>query len=637
LDKTPKIVAWEQNATKNTLKIEATWQIAPQFLPGLPVGAHGLVVIDCDRKPNAPDGVETFKSLCAAHSIDLSGAFVVETPSTGLHFYFRTDTPYGNSSGTLPAGIDVRGVGGYVIAPGATLPDGRSYKLMQGSWEAIPLLPVGLAAFLRPKAESPLPTPVQMLVAATERERHYGATVLEGCLEEISALTEGERNNKVNAIAYRIFRQCAAGRIDTDNSENEILRVSLGIGLSERAVRDTIKSAKNAGLVNPAEPLAELPQWIPAVVAKWIEAYKARNPSAAPVQGDSGIELVSFADIEERAVDWLWGGFIPKGKLLLLAGTGGSGKGTIVCSFAAAITNAGLWPDHSQCGAATNVLIWSSEDDPYDTIKPRLIAANANVHRCRFIQGKKDEKGNRRSFDPSIDMERLSTEVANLGNVSMVVIDPIVQAVRGDMYRPNEVRRALQPIVDFAARFNCAVIGITHITKRSRDVESVDRILGSTTFKDFARGALMVGRKEGTNNRVMVRAKSNLGQDSGGFSFTLEILKLHRNIETSRVKWGEFIDGSARSILAKIEGDDKEDGEKMKAAKQFLIEMLSNGPAPAKELLNHAREGYGITEDTLRRAYKDIGTKPSRVGFGANGGWMWALPFTIHRSRPEVE
>jgi hypothetical protein len=153
-DKTPKVAAWEQNSTSNTLKIEASWQSVPHLMPGLPVGAHGLVVIDCDRKPNTPDGVAAFHSLCAAHSIDLSGAFVVETPSGGLHFYWRSETPYGNSRGSLPAGIDVRGKGGYVIAPGATLPDGRCYRIVAGSWDAVPALPDALAAFLRPKVDS---------------------------------------------------------------------------------------------------------------------------------------------------------------------------------------------------------------------------------------------------------------------------------------------------------------------------------------------------------------------------------------------------------------------------------------------------------------------------------------------------
>jgi hypothetical protein len=50
--KEPTIEAWEQNATANSLQIEAKWQSNPQLLPAIPVGAHGLVVIDCDRKPN---------------------------------------------------------------------------------------------------------------------------------------------------------------------------------------------------------------------------------------------------------------------------------------------------------------------------------------------------------------------------------------------------------------------------------------------------------------------------------------------------------------------------------------------------------------------------------------------------------
>jgi hypothetical protein len=96
--------AWEQNAMCSPFMIATKWGVSPDALPAIPVGAHGLVVIDCDRKPGAPDGVEAFRALCAAHSIDLSGAFIVDTPSGGQHYYFRTETPYSNSSGSLPAG-----------------------------------------------------------------------------------------------------------------------------------------------------------------------------------------------------------------------------------------------------------------------------------------------------------------------------------------------------------------------------------------------------------------------------------------------------------------------------------------------------------------------------------------------------
>jgi hypothetical protein len=97
--------------------------------------------------------------------------------------------------------------------------------------------------------------------------------------------------------------------------------------------------------------------------------------------------------------------------------------------------------------------------------------------------------------------------------------------------------------------------------------------------------------------------------------------------------WGNPLSGSSRAILAAIEGDGSQDGgDKMQAAKQFLFEALGVGPVPSKDILKQAREGYGITEDTLRRAYKEIGVKPFRVGgMGSMGHWMWALPMAMSR------
>jgi len=145
---------------------------------------------------------------------------------------------------------------------------------------------------------------------------------------------------------------------------------------------------------------------------------------------------------------------------------------------------------------------------------------------------------------------------------------------------------------------------------------------------------LVAAKEEDSDRRVFTRAKSNNSVDTGGFNYSIEAVALQSGIIATRVVWGEPLEGSSRSILAKVEGDGNEDGDKMRAAKQFLVEMLKDGPAPAKELLKCARDGHGITEDTLRRAYKHIGLKPARVGFGSNGAWMWALP-SARSSDPE--
>jgi len=635
-DKTPKVKAWEQNATSNSLMIEATWQSSPHLLPGLPIGAHGLVVFDADRKPNGPDGVAAFHSLCAAHSIDLSNAFVVETPSTGLHFYFRTETPYGNSSGSLPAGIDVRGLGGYVIAPGATLPDLRSYRIIAGTWDAIPALPEALASLLREKqaTASPMTAGEPVAFAVTDRERACAKAALADEVSKLRALGEGSgRNAALNQAGFNLGTM--EGWIDLNTVYNELLQASIANGYAvkdgDSAARRTIESGIEAGRSKPRPLLTnDAPDIdVSGMIANGIAAYKSKHSKLKPsFIGKRSITLVQCSAIQAKPVTWLWNQFIPQGKLTLLAGAGGTGKSTLAFNFAAIVSNGGTWPDGTRCDVAANTLVWSSEDDAADTIVPRLTAVGANLSRCGIISGTIDENGLRCSFDAARDMGQLREATQQIGGVSLLIIDPIVSAVSGDMNKSNDVRRSLQAIVDFAAEMNCAVVGITHFAKGTAGKNSAERVIGSQAFAALARMVLVAAKEEDSNRRVFTRAKSNNSVDTGGFSYSIEEIELSSSIRAIRVVWGETLEGSSRSILATVEGDDKEDGNKLKAAKEFLVEMLSKGPAPAKDVFKNAREGYGITDDTLRRAYKDIGTKPSRIGFGSDGGWVWALPIS---------
>ncbi|GAB2883032.1 hypothetical protein GCM10027046_09330 [Uliginosibacterium flavum] len=70
------------------------------------------------------------------------------------------------------------------------------------------------------------------------------------------------------------------------------------------------------------------------------------------------------------------------------------------------VTSAGRWPDGSALPFAGNVVIWSGEDDPTDTLVPRLILSEADLSRVYFIADVKEGK-ERRSFDPAHDMPAL--------------------------------------------------------------------------------------------------------------------------------------------------------------------------------------------------------------------------------------
>jgi hypothetical protein len=632
-DKTPRVRAWETTASRSPFDIAVKWDVSPESLPGLPVGAHGLIVIDADRKVGGTDGVLAFTQLCAEHHIDLSGAFVVETPTGGgLHFYFKTDLPYSNSKGTLPDGIDVRGIGGYVIVPGATLPDGRSYKVVGGSWDSIPALPDALARLLREKRTAAASSASQApdALAVTVRERSFAKAALADEVRKLGVMGEGSgRNRALNEAAHSLGTM--DDWIDLNEVSEALLAVSVANGYvgkdGESAARQTIASGLTAGRMKPRALLSdgdiELKDLGPAFVNA-IAAYKRQQSVSAPPMSKRSVTVLLGASIVEKPISWLWDGYLPQGKLTLLAGAGGTGKSTIAFSLAATITNGGVWPDGTRCGVQGNVLIWSSEDDPADTIKPRLMAVGANDRRYGVISGTVDENNVPDSFDAARDMDGLREAVAQIGGITLLIIDPIVTAVTGDMHKANDVRRSLQVIVDFAAECNCAVLGITHFAKGTAGKNSAERVIGSQAFAALARMVLVAAKEEESDRRVFTRAKSNNSIDTGGFSYTIEALTLNQGIVATRVVWGEPLEGSSRSILADVEGEIKDETSQLGIAKQFLVKQLANGPAPSKELMEHAREGIGVSANTLRKAQKELGVVANKVAF--SGGWMWSLP-----------
>ncbi|WP_417809948.1 AAA family ATPase [Thioclava sp.] len=115
-DKRP-LVKWRDRATTNPAQIERWWKKWPDAMPGLPMGrASGLAVLDLDKRPDK-DGAAALRDL--GFDPDSLSPCIIATPSGGQHVYFQWGEGLGNSAAGLPAGVDVRGEGGYAIAPGA--------------------------------------------------------------------------------------------------------------------------------------------------------------------------------------------------------------------------------------------------------------------------------------------------------------------------------------------------------------------------------------------------------------------------------------------------------------------------------------------------------------------------------------
>ena len=115
-NKRPLVKGWQNKATSDARQIERWWAKWPDAMPGLPSGErNGFTVLDIDQK-NGKDGFAELKAL--GLDADAMSPCQVETASGGRHIYFRWGGE-GNSAAGLPAGLDVRGEGGFVVAPGA--------------------------------------------------------------------------------------------------------------------------------------------------------------------------------------------------------------------------------------------------------------------------------------------------------------------------------------------------------------------------------------------------------------------------------------------------------------------------------------------------------------------------------------
>ena len=115
-----------------------------------------------------------------------------------------------------------------------------------------------------------------------------------------------------------------------------------------------------------------------------LEALEHGATDLPPLPAET-VELVNAASIKPEPVSWLWDGWLARGKLHILAGRPGCGKTTLGLGLAATLTAAGRWPDGARCHQPGDVVIWSGEDDPADTLVPRLLAAGADLRRVHFV------------------------------------------------------------------------------------------------------------------------------------------------------------------------------------------------------------------------------------------------------------
>lgn len=313
----------------------------------------------------------------------------------------------------------------------------------------------------------------------------------------------------------------------------------------------------------------------------------------------SNLKLINMQDVAVEEVQWLLYPFIPYGKITIIQGDPGEGKTTLVLQIIARLTK-GEPIVNEAAKVPVNIIYQTAEDGLSDTIKPRLLSADADCSKVLVIDDR----------DVPLTMRDIRLEQAIIEtNAKLVVLDPI-QGFLGadvDMHRANEIRPVMKHIAELAEKYQCAIILIGHMNK-SGIGKSAYRGLGSIDFQAAARSVLIVGRiKEEPEIRVVCQVKSSLAPEEKSIAFKLS--------EENGFEWiGEY-DVTADDLLsgaAKV--------TKKQVAMDFLENTLSNGPMAQSEIMRIAAE-KGISEKTLRNAKEALKVQSKRF----NNQWHWSL------------
>ena len=308
----------------------------------------------------------------------------------------------------------------------------------------------------------------------------------------------------------------------------------------------------------------------------------------------AALETVRMADVERQQVNWLWPPYIPFGKLTCLDGDPGVGKSTLTLAIAAAVTRGTRLPGMKTALARRDVLILTKEDDPEDTIGPRLDRVRADDRKVHLSD---------KPFAlDSTGAAKLETTIRQLG-IALVIIDPISAYMPEGInaWSDSQVRIALSPLGEVAACTGAAILFLRHLTKGKQE-RAMYRGTGSIAFVALSRSQLLVGRDPNNEDRrIMAHAKCNLAPLGPSIAYV---------IDGEGFRWDGVSSLGAEDLVV---APDPVERSKVEEAKDFLRQALAGEPVPSTEVFKQAKDLH-ISTAAVRRAKTDLKVKSVKIG-----------------------
>jgi hypothetical protein len=287
-----------------------------------------------------------------------------------------------------------------------------------------------------------------------------------------------------------------------------------------RSVEATIKSGLESGRLRPWSP----GDTDPLLPSRKYERSTDRPPLYAV--GDLRLNIVRMSEVQEEQIHWMWRGRLAFGKLTLLMGDPGLGKSLISHWLAAVISTGGEWPDGGAIDRSA-AIVFTIEDALGDTVKPRLIAAGANMDRVLAVRGVVNTKAklDERLFTLDEHIGLLEQHIQEEG-ARLVVMDPVSAYLGANVnaHKESDVRRVLGPLGLMAERTGVAILNLIHLNK-GKDVAALNRATGSVAFPAVSRmvlGVVADPTDQDGERRLLLPLKCNVSRKPQGLGYRIE-------------------------------------------------------------------------------------------------------------------
>ena len=342
-----------------------------------------------------------------------------------------------------------------------------------------------------------------------------------------------------------------------------------------------------------------------------------------PVKKPPSLKMTRMSEAEEKEPEWLISGYVPRYQITSLAGDGGSGKTTVWCSLAAAVS-AGrktfleeIIPEDFGNTEPQTVMFFSAEDSYEYTLKRRLRKNGANMDNILSIDIADDRfqevKFNSQFLDALLDKYR----------PALCIFDPIQAFVPPDirMGDRNAMRSCLAPLIGYGERYGTTFLIIEHANKQS-GVWGRKRIADSADIWDISRSVIMAGETSEGNIRYLSHEKSNYGHTKSSVLYAIEDELLVFKGYTSK---------KDRDFITEVNYNTRQ-APARESAKEFILSTLREHKQMEVSELDELAAVEGISKHSLKDAKaalkKEGATHVWSVGYGKDKKFFITLKDT---------